>query len=342
MTHRDNGPRFIVAGYPGVLGVWAFIPGIIGLWRLFEGPRRITLGQVGAGLMLIGLVTTIAFFGFGIYEYEAAQSGYDAVQMAKLADNVEAPSAAAIPLLIVFLVGVVVGSFIVAWSLWRRHVVPVWSPVAIVIGTILNFLADNPALSATAWAFTLVGFGWVGVRLLSMSADDWNRRGRVSDLPPRICRQTRTRIKLRCLRPRDGTHTCPSVRECPLSGTGCCVEVAMSKARCPPMGDAAATGARETLKQLTSAIDSHLGSGLLGLYLFGSLAAGGFYPGKSDLDLMAIVAAEVEEGQQLESLRSLHDAFVSDGPHGSSALRSHTWIAGCCERSVIARAAASP
>ena len=65
----------------------------------------------------------------------------------------------------------------------------------------------------------------------------------------------------------------------------------MSTARCPPMGDAAATGARETLKQLTSAIDGHLGSGLLGLYLFGSLAAGGFYPGKSDLDLMAIVAA---------------------------------------------------
>ena len=70
----------------------------------------------------------------------------------------------------------------------------------------------------------------------------------------------------------------------------------MSRARCPPMGDAAATDARETLKQLTSAIDSHFGSDLQGLYLFGSLAAGAFYPGKSDLDLMAIVAAEVEEG----------------------------------------------
>ena len=67
---------------------------------------------------------------------------------------------------------------------------------------------------------------------------------------------------------------------------GCHVDGKMS-----PMGDPAATGAGETLKQLTSAIDGHLGSGLLGLYLFGSLAAGGFYPGKSDLDLMAIVAA---------------------------------------------------
>jgi predicted nucleotidyltransferase len=108
------------------------------------------------------------------------------------------------------------------------------------------------------------------------------------------------------------------------------------------MGDAAATGARETLEQLTSAIVSHFGSGLQGLYLFGSLAAGGFYPGKSDLDLLAVVAAEVEEGEQLESLRSLHDAFVSSGLPGSSALRSSTWIAGCCGRSVIARAAASP
>ena len=60
------------------------------------------------------------------------------------------------------------------------------------------------------------------------------------------------------------------------------------------MGDGAATDARETLKQLTSAIERHLGSDLLGLYLFGSLAAGGFYPGKSDLDLIAIVAARPE------------------------------------------------
>ena len=72
--------------------------------------------------------------------------------------------------------------------------------------------------------------------------------------------------------------------------------------------------ARKTLKQLTSALESHFESDLLGLYLFGSLAAGAFYPGKSDLDLMAIIAAEVEEGQQLEALRSLHDGFVSERP----------------------------
>lgn len=178
----DNGPRYIAAAYLGLIGAWAFVPGTIGLWQLFRGPR-VTLGQVGAGLMLIGIITTIAFFGFGVYEYEAAQSGYDRAQMAKLADNVEAPSAVAVPLLIVFLVGMVLGSLIVAWSLWRRQIVPLWSPAAIVVGTILNFLADSAALGAVASAFTLVGFGWVGVTLLSMSAEEWDRRGRTPGLP---------------------------------------------------------------------------------------------------------------------------------------------------------------
>jgi hypothetical protein len=72
--------------------------------------------------------------------------------------------------------------------------------------------------------------------------------------------------------------------------------------------------ARETLGQLTRVVEGHLGSNLLGLYLFGSLAAGGFYPGKSDLDLIAIVEAAIEEGEQLEALRRLHDAFVAERP----------------------------
>jgi hypothetical protein len=159
----DRG-RYVAAGYLLLVAAWAFVPGLIGLVRLFEGPR-VTLGQVGAGMLLVGTITTVAFVGFGVYEYEAATSGLDPAQMARLVDNAE-ESAVVIPLFVVFLVGVVIGSFIVAWSLWRRRIVPIWSPAAIVVGTILNFMADGAALSATAFAFQLVGFGWVGVRML--------------------------------------------------------------------------------------------------------------------------------------------------------------------------------
>jgi hypothetical protein len=164
----DNPARYLAAGYLLVLAAWAFVPGLLGLWRLFEGPR-VTAGQVGAGLVFIGTITSIAFFGFGVYEYEAATSGLDPAQTARLVDNAE-NSAVGIPLLVVFLVGVVIGSLVVAWSLWRRRIVPVWSPAAIVVGTILNFLADSATLSATAFAFQLVGFGWVGLRLLRGAA----------------------------------------------------------------------------------------------------------------------------------------------------------------------------
>ena len=162
--------RYIVAAYLLLAAAWAFVPGLVGLWRLFEGPR-LTVGQVGAGLVLIGTITTVAFAGFGFYEYEAAKPGHDPAQMAALVDDVEAAAVAG-PLVVVFLLGSVVGSLVVAWSLWRRRIVPVWSPAAIVAGTILNFVADSAAVSALAFAFQLVGFGWVGLRLLSTSGQE--------------------------------------------------------------------------------------------------------------------------------------------------------------------------
>lgn len=165
--------RYIAAAYLLLVAAWAFVPGLIGLWSVFRGPR-LTAGQVGSGLLLIGTVTTIAFIGFGLYEYEAATSGLDPGQMARLADNAE-QSAVAIPLLIVFLFGVVGGSLIVAGSLWRRRIVPVWSPAAIAAGTILNLVADGTAMSALAYALQFAGFGSVGLRLLSTPRGAWRR-----------------------------------------------------------------------------------------------------------------------------------------------------------------------
>ena len=109
------------------------------------------------------------------------------------------------------------------------------------------------------------------------------------------------------------------------------------------MGDEAATGARETLKELAAAIESHFRSDLLGLYLFGSLAAGGFYAGKSDLDLMAIIAGEVEEGVAARGAEKPPRRVPVRATHlGSNASRSPTWNAGSCRRLATAHAAASP
>jgi hypothetical protein len=71
---------------------------------------------------------------------------------------------------------------------------------------------------------------------------------------------------------------------------------------------------RSTLRDLAVQLQALFGGRLLGLYLFGSLAAGGFYPGKSDIDLVAVLDSDVAEGDDLDSLARLHDGFEAERP----------------------------
>ena len=48
--------------------------------------------------------------------------------------------------------------------------------------------------------------------------------------------------------------------------------------------------------------------------MFGSLPAGWFRPGKSGVDLFAVLASDIREGETLEALRSRHDCFVAEFP----------------------------
>ena len=69
---------------------------------------------------------------------------------------------------------------------------------------------------------------------------------------------------------------------------------------------------RHALEQVTSLITRHFGANLRGLYLFGSLPACAFRPGKSDLDLVAVLGADVQDGDELEALTEMHSGFVTE------------------------------
>ena len=70
---------------------------------------------------------------------------------------------------------------------------------------------------------------------------------------------------------------------------------------------------REVLAELVARLRDHLGDELRALYLFGSLALGGFVPGSSDLDVLAVLDRDLDE-RELEPLRELHERFVADHP----------------------------
>ena len=79
------------------------------------------------------------------------------------------------------------------------------------------------------------------------------------------------------------------------------------------MKDGVVERPRDAVAELTSLLTRHFGAALSGLYLFGSLAAGGFRPGRSDLDLLAVLESDVEEGD-LAALEALHEDFLSRHP----------------------------
>jgi hypothetical protein len=175
---RNDG-RYVASHYLLLVGAWVFVPALLGLSRLFRGPR-VTLGQLGAGLLLIGWISTVAYFGLGTYEYEASRSNLDRDLMGNLVESAN-DSVIMVPMIIItFLIGIAIGSLIVAWSLWRRKLAPSWAAAALVVWTILDIMANNVTVSAIALAFLLVGFGSVGHKLLSMTDEEWDVLGRAT------------------------------------------------------------------------------------------------------------------------------------------------------------------
>lgn len=67
----------------------------------------------------------------------------------------------------------------------------------------------------------------------------------------------------------------------------------------------------EVLSDLLGRVREALGVKLLGLYLYGSLAAGDFDRGSSDIDLLAVTAADIDE-REFERLRETQEGFVKE------------------------------
>jgi hypothetical protein len=70
---------------------------------------------------------------------------------------------------------------------------------------------------------------------------------------------------------------------------------------------------RARVAELAELLEQELGADLIGLYLFGSLAAGGFIDGRSDVDLLAVVERDIDLGQ-LAQLEELHTGFAAKHP----------------------------
>jgi hypothetical protein len=184
----DNEAGFVISGLLFLIAPLVLLPGMMGTIRLMRR-RGVTLGQIGAGLILFGALLTMAFYGFGVVQYVAAtDDGVSRPEMVKLFDAAE-DSGLAFPIFVGFVLGLILGSILLAISLWRNRVVPVWGPIALVLSSVLGFVGESTVVGAISFVLLFVGLFPIAQKILSISDDEWEgwqlpERAAASPPPP--------------------------------------------------------------------------------------------------------------------------------------------------------------
>lgn len=191
--------RYQASGVLNALGSVATVFGLVGVLHLLRG-RRVTLGQVGVGLMIMGSVLMAGHWFIVLVETAGAQVDPDrALQLLTTAS--QSPWGA---LLYVAAIGLFLGPLLMAMELWRRRATPVWVPVALLLYSAVGFLSPRASSGTYQWRTTshaiavvasvLIGAALVGLaaRILSLPDEAWARWQPLPDTPRR--RKTSSRV----------------------------------------------------------------------------------------------------------------------------------------------------
>jgi hypothetical protein len=162
----------ITAEVVATLGSLVFIPGTIGVMRLMRGPR-VTLGQLAAGLLTVGLIGLTASLAFNAFDIAMADFE-DREAMVAFRDELENSGAVKAYWLSFFFGGIVFGSILLAIALLRRRIVPVWSPILLIVAIMLWSLeGDEKLLNALSLLILAVALAPLAMRIWSLSDEDW-------------------------------------------------------------------------------------------------------------------------------------------------------------------------
>lgn len=153
------------------------VPSVLALaWLARRGAPR--LSTVAAILMGGGILAGVARVTNGdLLAWVAAREGYDAKLIDSLGDDLEASPTAGLGGLL-FIVGLVVGSIVLGFALWRSRVVPRWAAVAVGFGGASHpFLQFSHVVVGIGLAVLAAGCAAASAAYLRMPDDEL-------DLPP--------------------------------------------------------------------------------------------------------------------------------------------------------------
>ena len=154
------------------LGYLLMAVGVFGMLHLLKR-RAVVLGHVAGALAIWGWVSLPGMLSVDFYDLSLSASAdrQAAIEISDRAGGYAGAAVMGIPVLLG-----IVGLFLLVLALWRAGFVPVWTPVVLFVGTAVSFIGPPSAVYFTigtaAW---LVALGHVGLKMLGMSDEEWER-----------------------------------------------------------------------------------------------------------------------------------------------------------------------
>ena len=125
--------------------------------------------------MTVGLIGLTASFAFSVFDLAMADFE-DRGAMVELRADLEASRAYNAYWLIFFSAGTVLGLILLALALLRRRIVPVWSPILLVVGSALWQVGGGERLlTALSSLILAAALAPLAARIWVLSDDDWER-----------------------------------------------------------------------------------------------------------------------------------------------------------------------
>jgi hypothetical protein len=172
-----NSVGYYLDGLLGLAASILLVPAFLGIMHLLRG-RGAVLGHVGGALAVVGAVGLAIASALAFVVLEMVDDDAERGEMIALLERLDDNTGLGLVFVLMLGLGFNAGPILLAAGLLRARAAPLFAAPVILVGQVVFvLLAGVGFFKVLAYAILAVGYGALGVRLLTLSDAEWDRAG---------------------------------------------------------------------------------------------------------------------------------------------------------------------